>query len=237
MTIANDSLTSSTFESDLLAAVMRHSMLKHPFYVAWSEGKLSTEILQEYAKQYYAHVRAFPTYVSAVHSHCDDLETRQVLLENLIEEEQGEENHPELWLRFAESLGVKRDEVRNAELLPATKDSVARLKQLTQSVDYREGLAALYAYETQIPEVAKTKRAGLKEFYGIDDERGVSFFRVHESIDLLHKEVEQRILSRECSTPADKERVTAAASAGAQALLAFLDGVTEAYLAPALMYQ
>jgi pyrroloquinoline-quinone synthase len=234
MTIANDSFPSSKFENDLLAAVMQHSMLKHPFYVAWSKGKLSREVLQEYAKQYYAHVRAFPTYVSAVHSHCDDIETRQMLLENLIEEEQGAENHPELWLRFAESLGVTRDEVRNAELLPATKDSVARLKQLTQSADYREGLAALYAYETQIPEVAKTKRAGLKEYYGIDEERGVSFFRVHESIDLFHKEVEQRILAKECSTAEDKERVTAAASAGAQALWSFLDGVTEAYLTPAL---
>ena len=234
MTIANDSLTSSTFETDLLAAVMQHSMLKHPFYVAWSEGKLSREVLQEYAKQYYAHVRAFPTYVSAVHSHCDDIETRQMLLENLVEEEQGTENHPELWLRFAESLGVKRDDVMNAELLPQTKESVARLKQLTQSTDYREGLAALYAYESQIPEVAQTKRAGLKEFYGVEDERGVSFFRVHESIDLLHKEVEQRILSKECTTPEDKKRITAAAGAGAQALWSFLDGVTEAYLTPAV---
>lgn len=234
MTIANDSLTSSTFETNLLAAVMQHSMLKHPFYVAWSEGKLSREVLQEYAKQYYAHVRAFPTYVSAVHSHCDDIETRQMLLENLVEEEQGTENHPELWLRFAESLGLKREDVMNAELLPQTKESVARLKQLTQSPDYREGLAALYAYESQIPEVAQTKRAGLKEFYGVDDERGVSFFRVHESIDLLHKEVEQRILSKECATPEDKERITAAAGAGAQALWSFLDGVSEAYLMPAV---
>ena len=234
MTIANDSLTGSTFETDLLAAVMQHSMLKHPFYVAWSEGKLSREVLQGYAKQYYAHVRAFPTYVSAVHSHCDDIATRQMLLENLVEEEQGTENHPELWLRFAESLGVKRDDVMNAELLPQTKESVARLKQLTQSPDYREGLAALYAYESQIPEVAQTKRAGLKEFYGVEDERGVSFFRVHESIDLLHKEVEQRILSKECATPEDKKRITAAAGAGAQALWLFLDGVSEAYLTPAV---
>ncbi|HZE64593.1 MAG TPA: CADD family putative folate metabolism protein [Pyrinomonadaceae bacterium] len=230
MTIANDSLTSSTFESELLAAVMQHSMLKHPFYVAWSEGKLSKEILQEYAKQYYAHVRAFPTYVSAVHSHCDDLETRQMLLENLIEEEQGEENHPELWLRFAESLGMTRDEVRNAQLLPATKDSVARLKQLTQSVDYREGLAALYAYETQIPEVAKTKRAGLKEFYGIDDERGVSFFRIHESIDIIHQQVEMRILSSECHSSDDQIKTILAAKEAAKALWSFLDGVSAAYM-------
>jgi pyrroloquinoline-quinone synthase len=230
MTIANDSLTRSAFETDLLAAVMQHSMLKHPFYVAWSEGKLSKEVLQEYAKQYYAHVRAFPTYVSAVHSHCDNLETRQMLLENLIEEEQGEENHPELWLRFAEGLGVTRDEVRNAELLPKTKDSVARLKELTQSADYREGLAALYAYESQIPEVAKTKRAGLKEFYGIDDERGLSFFYIHESIDIIHQQVEMGILSNECRTSDDQIKAISAAKEAAKALWSFLDGVSAAYL-------
>ena len=232
MTIANDSLTNSQFENDLLAAVMQHSMLKHPFYVAWSEGKLSREVLQEYAKQYYAHVRAFPTYVSAVHSRCDDLDTRQMLLENLIEEEQGVENHPELWLRFAESLGVKRDEVRNAELLPATRDSVARLKELTQSADYREGLAALYAYESQIPEVARTKRDGLKEFYGIAEERAVAFFRVHEDIDLLHQQTEMQILTEKCQTADAQSRAIATAKLSAKALWSFLDGVSEAYLTP-----
>ena len=63
----------------VLAAVMEYSMLKHPFYVAWTEGRLSKDVLAEYAKQYYAHVRAFPTYVSGVHSHCDDVAIRQEL--------------------------------------------------------------------------------------------------------------------------------------------------------------
>ena len=102
------------------AAVAKHAMLSHPFYQAWSEGKLDREVIGKYAAQYYAHVKAFPTYVSAVHSRCDDLQVRQLLLENLIEEERGSENHPELWLRFAEGLGVSRREVQEAELLPST---------------------------------------------------------------------------------------------------------------------
>ena len=84
---------------------MEYSMLKHPFYVAWTEGKLSKAVLAEYAKQYYAHVRAFPTYVSGVHSRCDDISVRQQLLENLIEEERGEENHPELVAAFCRRPG------------------------------------------------------------------------------------------------------------------------------------
>jgi pyrroloquinoline-quinone synthase len=205
-------------------------MLKHPFYQAWSEGKLSKAVLAEYAKQYYAHVRAFPAYVSAVHSRCEDVETRQILLENLIEEERGNENHPELWLRFAESLGVARDDVKNAELLDSTRASVASLKTLTQLPDYREGLAALLGYESQIPEVAQTKREGLKEFYGVDDERAVSFFRVHESVDLLHQQTELQILKDQCVTADDRERAIEASRDAAKALWSFLDGVTAAYL-------
>src|SRR5882724_5274109 len=124
MTNATNYPASSQFENNLRDAVMEYSMLKHPFYVAWNEGRLSKAVLREYAKQYYAHVRAFPTYVSGVHSRCAEVSIRQQLLENLIEEERGDENHPELWLRFAEALGVTREDARGAELLPSTKDSV-----------------------------------------------------------------------------------------------------------------
>lgn len=226
----NELPATAQFKSNLLEAIMEYSMLKHPFYVAWTEGKLSQSVLREYAKQYYAHVRAFPTYVSAVHSRCEDFSIRQELLENLIEEERGEENHPELWMRFAEGLGVAREDVRDAKLLPSTKDSVARLKALTASEDYRDGLAALYAYESQIPEVARTKREGLKEFYGIEDERAVSFFRVHEGIDVLHQQIEKQILSAKCTTAHEQGRAVEVAKESAKALWAFLDGVTAAYL-------
>ncbi|SRR5258706_340792 len=217
-------------QQEIDQAVGEYAMLSHPFYQLWAEGKLTQFMLAEYAKQYYAHVAAFPTYVSAVHSRCDDLNVRQLLLENLIEEERGADNHPELWLRFAEGLGVTRDEVRSASLLPATADTVARLKSLTASSDYRLGVAALYAYESQIPEVAKTKRAGLKAFYGVDDPRTVSFFAAHESADQVHRQIEMKILSDGCDTQSVREETVAAAREAARSLWDFLTGVHDAYV-------
>jgi pyrroloquinoline-quinone synthase len=205
-------------------------MLSHPFYQLWNEGKLTQDILARYAQQYFAQVKAFPTYVSAVHSHCDDLSVRQLLLENLIEEERGQNNHPELWLRFAEGLGVSREEVLDAELLPHTLESVQQLTQVSQSPNYLEGMAALYAYESQIPEVATTKRQGLQEFYGINDERTVAFFTVHERADVVHRQLERDILATACTTPQQQEAVLAAAETGARALWHFLDGVHQAYV-------
>ncbi|MEY2978292.1 MAG: CADD family putative folate metabolism protein [Prochlorotrichaceae cyanobacterium] len=222
-----------TFLNQLDAVVSKHAMLSHPFYQLWNEGKLTQDILANYAKQYFAQVKAFPTYVSAVHSHCSDLSVRQMLLDNLMEEELGQNNHPELWLRFAEGLGVGRDQVLTADLLPETVESVEQLSQLAQSQNYLAGMAALYAYESQIPEVATTKRQGLKEFYGIEDDRTVSFFSVHEQADVAHRQVERDVLSAACTTEAQQAEVLAAAEAGAKALWHFLDGVHNAYVATA----
>lgn len=222
----------SELQTELNNSIERYAMLNHPFYQLWSAGKLDVAVLRKYAKQYYAHVKAFPTYVSATHSHCDDVAVRQMLLENLIEEERGENNHPELWLRFAEGLGLTRDEVKTAELLPSTVDSVNRLKALTQSEDYRRGVAALYAYESQIPEVARTKRSGLADFYGIEDSRAVSFFTVHEAADEWHRETELKVLSDTCVSQADRDAVAQSAGEAAKALWDFLTGVQTAFIKP-----
>ncbi len=227
---AQNSMTTNNFLEALDRTIGRYGLLQHPFYECWSAGELSRETLAEYTKQYYQHVAAFPTYVSAVHARCDDIAVRQMLLENLIEEERGPDNHPELWLRFGEGLGVNREDVLDVEPLPETEASVATMKRLTQSPDYRAGLAALYAYESQIPEVAYTKREGLKSFYGIDDERTTAFFRVHETADIWHRQVERNVLASQATDKAIRDRVLQAAEEAAQALWTFLDGVYEAYV-------
>ena len=86
-----------------------------------NEGALSLDMLREYALEYYHQVHAFPTYVSATHANCDDMEIRQMLLENLYEEENGPNNHPELWIRFAEALGVTRDQIKQRKYLSHTR--------------------------------------------------------------------------------------------------------------------
>src|SRR5207302_441240 len=83
-------------------------LLTHPFYTKWVAGTLPRECLQEYARQYHAFESSFPTFLSAIHSRTEDRGVRQALLENLWDEEHGEANHRELWLRFAEGVGGGR---------------------------------------------------------------------------------------------------------------------------------
>ena len=111
-------MTREEFLTKLDALVAEKHLLKHRFYCLWSEGKLTKDNIREYAISYYPHVAAFPTYVSGVHSHCEDAALRQELLENLIEEERGEQNHPFLWRRFAASVGAAESDLSSSPRTP-----------------------------------------------------------------------------------------------------------------------
>jgi pyrroloquinoline-quinone synthase len=203
------------------AAIAEKALLQHPFYLKWNEGRLELETLRSYAAQYWHHVAAFPRYVSGVHSRCAHPGVRQQLLENLIEEERGAENHPELWLRFCEGLGLNRAEVLASAPAPGTGALLETFFGLTQR-HWTEGMAALYAYESQVPEVAQTKMDGLARHYGISDSRSIAFFEVHRTADRWHREVAERILEEQ--VPSDREeQVVDGARRAAAALHGFLD--------------
>ncbi|MDB9313176.1 CADD family putative folate metabolism protein [Spirulina sp. CS-785/01] len=228
--VATDAkLTGQDFLTQIDAMIDQHHLLKHPFYQLWNEGKLTLPMLQEYAQEYYLQVHNFPTYVSATHAACDNLKIRQMLLENLMEEEWGSSNHPELWLRFAEGLGVDREAVLNRETLEETKESVETLKTLARDENPAVGLAALYAYESQIPEVSTTKIEGLKEYYNIDAEEALAFFTVHEKADEIHSQQTREALTQLCETEEQQQDAIAATEKAAKAFNLLLDGVYKNY--------
>lgn len=218
-------MTREEFLAKLDALVAEKHLLKHRFYCLWNEGKLTKDHIREYAISYYPHVAAFPTYVSGVHSHCEDAALRQELLENLIEEERGEQNHPFLWRRFAASLGAMESDLSSSPRTPEIAETIAEFRRSTRSGSVPEGLAALYAYESQIPEISKTKREGLAAFYGIAEPEAVRFFTVHEEADVWHRQVEREALGRVAETPEQRESALAAADRCLTALNRALDGI------------
>ena len=56
-----------------------------------------------------------------------------------------------MWLRFCESLGVDEAEVRASEPNPQTLDLVEGFRAACSNGSVEEGLATLYAYESQAP--------------------------------------------------------------------------------------
>ena len=171
------------------------NLLKHPFYLAWTRGELSKEALTDYAGQYYHHVAAFPTYLSAVHAKCDNLPTRKQILSNLIDEEAGSPNHPELWLKFANGLGLSDVDVRSTEKQAETKNLIDTFRAVCRDESTTDGLAALYAYESQIPAICESKIDGLKKHYAFTTPEHYEYFSVHIEADKEHSATEREMLS------------------------------------------
>lgn len=215
-----------SFAQTMIQELSPRHLLKHPFYQAWSDGTLPLETIREYAGQYYRHVLAFPRYVSATHAACEDLSVRQMLLENLIDEERGTENHPELWLRFAEALGLSRAEVESKESLPEIKAIIDTFLGAARR-SYEEGLGALFAYEHQIPEIAQFKLEALEKHYGVTTKRGTAFFDVHRTADVYHTQALSEALEK--LSPEAKERALKAAREAGEKLWNFLTAMNRGH--------
>lgn len=186
------------------------------------------EVMQKYAEQYYFLEKNFPNFLSQMLMTCEDESAREVILHNFRDEAEGSNNHRELWLRFAEGIGASREDVKAAKALPETTAAVETFEALSKE-SYLAGSAALAAYESQIPAVAKEKIAGLVANYGIESEATMAFFRVHGELDVEHSEAWWDIIEKYCTDENVKAQIRDAVIQGRDALWGFLDGVMREY--------
>jgi pyrroloquinoline-quinone synthase len=206
------------------AIIAERSLLKHPFYQAWSAGTLPVAALREYAKQYYHFEAAFPTFLSAIHSRCAPGPTRQAILDNLWDEEHGADNHLALWLRFCAALGLDEAAVRASEPNEATRALIKGFDAVCREGTVGEGLAALYAYESQAPAVAEAKIEGLRSFYNFEDADSYAFFNVHRELDVEHAGAERAAVVATATDARARRGLEEATRAAADRLWSFLDG-------------
>ena len=217
------------FSKELNKKLDQYHLLNHPFYKSWNEGKLTREIIKDYAEQYYQHVKAFPRYISATHSLCEDIEKRKILLENLQDEENKDSDHPKLWKNFAVAMGSDSKKIEKVKKEKFTKELIDNFFKNGRS-SYSEGLASLYTYERQIPEIAETKIRGLKSHYGVSSKEGLEFFEVHKAADVYHREACEKLLDDLSLEEQKKAEVSALSTA--KYLWNFLSGIADKHNIP-----
>ena len=233
-------MTTQEFFNQLDTRIAKHDLLCHPFYKAWSAGELTREDLREYAKDYYHHVEAFPTYLAELGMRLDEGELRRAVLANLYDEkglEDGAGNtaveHAELWLDFAEGMGADRNSYGHSPV-PEVKGLMQYFHRVASEGTPAEALAAFYAYESQVPRVAAEKARGLKELYGAD-EKTRGYFTLHTTADVYHSQVwRQQLAKRIEACPEEADKALEAAETAAKALWRALDGIEARRMAKAV---
>jgi pyrroloquinoline-quinone synthase len=222
------------FFSQLEARIAKYDLLCHPFYKAWSEGKLTSADLREYAAEYYHHVAAFPSYLSAFHSRLNDGIVRKAVAENCADEEgigsPDGRSHAELWMDFAAGFGGCETDVHARRPVQEVLDLIASFRRIAREGSSSEALAAFYAYESQVPRVAQEKARGLKQMYGADSKTS-RYFSLHTTADVRHSQKWKELLSKEVTSEASAARALDSAESAAKALWTALDGIERERLA------
>jgi len=159
--------------------IEERSLLKHPFYQAWSDGKLTRGSLAGYSKEYYQLVKAVPIFMAQLMDHVPE-----PLHDEFNSNQQEEFSHISLWERFADGLGVSYEELNNHEGLYTTNHAISGMRTLMSS--FVSGSAAMYAFEKEIPKISQIKLDGLAEFYGLTSEDVTKYFKEHMEADVRH---------------------------------------------------
>lgn len=193
---------------------------KHEFYTTWFEGNLNLEAIQDYCAQYYPFELKFPDFLRQAQKACSHKEGKMEIAENIYEEENVPKHHAEIWMDFAEGMGVPREKVLNSIMKPATISLLQTFRK--HSTTYLGGLAAAYTYEKQVPKLSIDKISSLKKHYGVNDEKTLAFFKVHSHMDIKHSNTLARLMEKYTNTDDDKKIVLESAKECSEALMKFL---------------
>ena len=199
--------------------IEERSLLKHPFYQMWSDGKLNLESLVGYSKEYFQLVKAVPNFMTPLVQ-----QAPESMKQELVFNQQEESDHIKPWIKFAGALGVKEQQLAKYIGLPKTRQAVSELYSLMDG--FEDGSCAMYAFEKEIPKISKTKLDGLAEFYGLASDDATRYFVLHTEADIRHAASWRKIIE---NASTDQENLIEIADKSISAQNLLLDSCYEAY--------
>ena len=199
--------------------IEERSLLKHPFYQMWSDGKLTQESLAGYSKEYFQLVKAVPSFMTPIIE-----KSPGSVVSELVDNQQEESDHIKPWISFAGELGISEEELTSYPGTAKTQKAVSDLNQLMDTFD--GGACAMYAFEKEIPKISQTKLDGLAEFYGMTSNEATEYFKLHTEADIRHAASWRNILEK---SSADTSNLIEIADKSISAQNLLLDSCYEEY--------
>jgi pyrroloquinoline-quinone synthase len=224
----------TAFVDDLRARIEANRAFgRHPLWCRIAEGRVPRSALGPFVVQFFLQVREFPRAVSALHSRCPDARERIELAESLYEEETGRisgcgVSHPELFIRFGESVGVAREAMVDGVPLPETAALIDWFEQSTRDQPFIQGAAATnLAAEGQVPGAFGPFARALERHYGCTKDQ-VAFWDVHEHADREHSAIGDHVVVRLATSPLLQADVRRAVARSLDLWWRFFDGIATA---------
>lgn len=173
--------------------ISKRSLLNHRFYILWREGKLTINHLRSYSKEYFQLVKAVPELVDNIHENLENYDPRNQYVKAVKNTQYEEYQHIEPWIKFAQSLGIEKQELLEYEGNNEVNLAIENLKESCLS-SIVEGASTMYSFEKELPQISKAKIEGLKKFYNIFTDEDITYFKIHQTADIEHARLWKTLL-------------------------------------------
>jgi pyrroloquinoline-quinone synthase len=218
------------FTSSLKALVDSRHCINHPLLQTWAAGTLPKEVLGRWAQEHYHFTKDLWAFLAATYSNCPYPDARQAIMENLTEEEDPEDPHINILLRFASACGVPAEEIKASRPLATTcglKDWLTRISTRNSWIESAAGMHI--GMESQMPAMCAAILPALREKYGFKDDE-IRFFTLHHEADQEHGGRIYDLVGKYATTPELQTAVRQAVLEGTQKRWLYYDGVYIKYV-------
>lgn len=192
--------------------------LRHPLCLRWLDGQLSREDLQFIATQEYWYYWGTTWWNAYKLANADQLDQQRRLHNALFDElgtdlleDEGLPAHSEIFLEYCAGLGLAREQVLRAHVLPAVLLAVTELLRISQHRPHYEFIAAsnLVAERMRPRHYAKVLAAMRRHYSWVPDE-ALRFYEIHATLDVAHMSTGRSIVAQYVSQKRDQDAVMSA---------------------------
>jgi pyrroloquinoline-quinone synthase len=182
--------------------------IHHPFNVMLNTGRAEPEQIRGWVANRFYYQVSIPVKDAAILANCDDRAVRRNWVQRILDHD-GYGDDPggiESWIRLAESVGLRRDEVESfSQLLPGVRFAVDAYVNFARRAPWPEAVCSSLT-ELFAPEIHKQRLAGWPDYYPWIDRSGLHYFQSRVSLARRDVEFGLAVTLERFTTRAQQER-------------------------------
>lgn len=182
--------------------------IHHPFNVMLNTGRAEPEQIRGWVANRFYYQVSIPVKDAAILANCDDRSVRRNWVQRILDHD-GYGDDPggiESWIRLAESVGLRRDEVESfSQLLPGVRFAVDAYVNFARRAPWPEAVCSSLT-ELFAPEIHKQRLAGWPDYYPWIDRGGLHYFQSRVSLARRDVEFGLAVTLERFKTRAQQER-------------------------------
>ena len=182
--------------------------IHHPFNVMLNTGRAEPEQIRGWVANRFYYQVSIPVKDAAILANCDDRSVRRNWVQRILDHD-GYGDDPggiESWIRLAESVGLRRNEVESfSQLLPGVRFAVDAYVNFARRAPWPEAVCSSLT-ELFAPEIHKQRLAGWPDYYPWIDRAGLHYFQSRVSLARRDVEFGLAVTLERFKTRAQQER-------------------------------